>query len=248
MLGAACLTSLAAMRAGAGLVTAAVPRGLNLTLQEKISHVVMTWPVMQTRAMTFSSAAAAQIIGCIRKFNAVAIGPGLTLDPSTVNFVRRMVALCPLPMVVDADALNALEGHTDILLKAKASRILTPHPGEMARLTGIGRAEIEKDRKGVAGTFARRYGCVLVLKGHGTVVAGPDGRIYVNTTGNPGMATAGAGDVLTGMIAAFLAQGLSLFEAAKWGVYLHGKAGDRMAKKHGQAGMIATDLIGSGKL
>ena len=243
MLGAACLTSLAAMRAGAGLVTAAVPEGLNLTLQKKIAYVVMTFPVAQTRGMAFSFSAAAQILRRINKFNAVAIGPGLSLDPSTARFVRRMILMCPCSMVVDADALNAIAGHADILLQAKGPRILTPQPGEMSRLTGIGRDQIEHDRKDVARKFARQYRCVLVLKGHRTVVASPDGKVHVNTTGNSGMATAGAGDVLTGMIAALLAQGLAPFEAARWGVYLHGKAGDAAAKAKGKAGLIAGDLI-----
>ena len=244
MLGAACLTSLAAMRSGAGLVTAAVPKGLNLTLQKKISHVVMTWPVPQTRSMAFAFAAAAVILGRIGKFNVVAIGPGLSVNPSTTRFVRRMVAACPVPMVVDADALNALAGHTDILLEAKAPRVLTPHPGEMARLMGVNRGMIESDREGIARRYARQYRCVVVLKGHRTVVASPDGKVYINTTGNAGMATAGTGDVLPGMIAAFLAQGLSPFEASKSAVYLHGRAGDRVSRKHPKASMIALDLIG----
>ena len=249
MLGAACLTSLAAMRAGAGMVTAAVPKGLNLTLQKKISHVIMTLPVSQTRGMAFSFSAAKEILKRISKFNVVAIGPGLSLDPSTVEFVRRIVRECSLPMVVDADALNALARHTDILLKAKGPRILTPHPGEMSRLmrttvgAASGRPIKENDRKRISLAFAKKYKVVLVLKGHRSVVASPDGKIYTNTTGNAGMATAGAGDVLTGMIAAFLAQGMPPFDAAKWGVLLHGKAGDRAAKKHGKAGMIATDII-----
>jgi NAD(P)H-hydrate epimerase len=247
MLGAACLTSLAAMRSGAGMVTAAIPKALNLTLQKKISHVVMTLPVAQTRGTAFSFSAAAEILKRINKFNVVAIGPGLGLDPSTKKFVLKMVRECPCPMVVDADALNALAGHTDVLLKAKGPRILTPHPGEMGRLTGLNRKEVDKDRKITARTFARQYHCVLVLKGHRTVVASPDGKIFVNTTGNSGMATAGSGDVLTGMVAAFLAQGLLSFEAAKAAVYAHGKAGDLAAKEHGKAGMIATDLIASGR-
>jgi hydroxyethylthiazole kinase-like uncharacterized protein yjeF len=244
MLGAACLTSLAAMRAGAGLVTAAVPKDLNLTLQRKISHVVMTFPVAQTRAMTFAFPAAEEILERIHKFSAVAIGPGLSLNPSTVKFIRKMVLECPLPMVVDADALNALAGHTDILLKSKGPRILTPHPGEMSRLTKICvGADLVSARKRAALKYAHQWNCIVVLKGHRTVVASPDGKVYVNTTGNSGMATAGCGDVLTGMIAAFLAQGLTPFEAAKWGVRLHGEAGDRVAQIRGRSSLIALDII-----
>ncbi len=247
MLGAACLTSLAAMRSGAGMVTAAVPKGLNLALQEKIAHVVMTMPVAQTRAMTFSLDAASQILKNIKKYNAVALGPGLSVEASTMCFARRMVQDCPLPMVVDADALNAVAKKPGVLLKAKGPRILTPHVGEMARLTGFDRKGIEKDRKATAKAFSCKYNCVLVLKGHRTVVASPDGKVYVNKTGNPGMATAGSGDVLTGMIAAFLAQGMTPFEAAKWGARLHGAAGDMAVQNKGTFSLIATDLLSQRK-
>jgi NAD(P)H-hydrate epimerase len=245
MLGAACLTSLAAMRTGSGLVTAAIPKGLNLTLQTKLSHVVMTMPLPQTRNMTFSFQGADIILKGIHKFSSIAIGPGLSLDPSTVKFIQRLVVECPLPMVVDADALNALKNKTDLLSKAKGPRILTPHTGEMTRLYGMDRATIEANRKDTAKTFARKYNVTLVLKGHHTIVASSDGKTYTNTTGNPGMATAGSGDVLTGMIAALLAQGSDPFEAAKWGVELHGSAGDKAAKEFSKAGMIATDMIRS---
>ena len=243
MLGAPCLTSLAAMRSGAGLVTAAIPAGLNLTLQEKLSHVVMTFPVLQKKAMTFSSAAANQILNDISKFSAVALGPGLSLEPSIVKFVMRLIVECPLPMVVDADALNALAGCPGILLKAKGPRILTPHPGEMARLLGVSRPPAASERVLSAVQFSRKFKCVLVLKGHRTVVARPDGAAYVNTTGNQGMATAGSGDVLTGMIAAFLAHGVEPFDAAKWGALIHGAAGDAAARRKTMIAMIATDIL-----
>ncbi len=243
MLGASCLTSLAAMRSGAGLATAAIPMGLNLALQEKLSHVVMTFPVAQTRGMTFSYAAARQVLKHISRYAAVAIGPGLTQAPSTVKFVLRLVLACPWPMVVDADALNALAGCPQVLLKAKGPRILTPHPGEMLRLTGVATSDTDKDRVRVAKGFSHKFKCVLVLKGHRTVVAGLDGAVYINTTGNQGMATAGSGDVLTGMIAAFLAQGLSPFDAAKYGVWAHGRAGDAAALRRGKTSLMATDII-----
>lgn len=243
MLGASCLVTLAAMRSGAGLVTAAVPSGLNLSLQEKLSHVVMTFPVPQTKARTFAPAAAVRILADISRFAAVALGPGLSLQPSTVRFIKRLLVDCPLPMVVDADALNAIAGCPDILLRAKGVRLLTPHPGEMARLAGLARPENERGRVSLAGRFAREFRCVLVLKGHRTVVAGPDGKLYVNTSGNAGMATAGCGDVLTGMIAAFLAQGLVPFDAAKYGVWAHGRAGDAAAREKSRTSLLATDII-----
>jgi NAD(P)H-hydrate epimerase len=243
MLGAASLTGLAAMRAGAGLTTLGVAKSLNLTLQKKIANVIMTLPLPETRRQTISYKAFSQLKKSWDKFSVIAIGPGLTTDPSTKKFVLEMVAKCPLQMVIDADALNALVGHLGILRKSAPARIMTPHPGEFARLTGQAAPKSDRERRRAAGNFARRYGCVLVLKGHRTVVALPDGKIYVNTTGNPGMATAGSGDVLTGMIAAFLGQGLAPFEAARWGVFLHGKAGDKAVKKALPLSMIASDIL-----
>ena len=243
MLGAACLTSLAAMRAGAGLVTAAVPRGLNLTLQRKLAHVVMTCPLPQTRQMTFSAAAAGILLKNISRFNAAAIGPGLSLQPSTVRFIRRMVVKCPLPMVVDADALNAMVGHTELLAKARGLRVLTPHAGEMARLAGLSPKEGDSFAHKTLLDLASRWNSVVLLKGPRTRVVSPEGVSYVNTTGNSGMATAGSGDVLTGIIAAFLAQGLGPFEAARWGAFIHGQAGDRAAEAKGRVSLIASDII-----
>jgi ADP-dependent NAD(P)H-hydrate dehydratase / NAD(P)H-hydrate epimerase len=242
MLGAACLTGLAAMRAGAGLTTIGVARSLNLTLQKKLAHVIMTLPLAETRGMTISSGAFAQIKKIWNKYSAIAIGPGLSDDPSTKRFILEMVVKCPLPMVIDADALNALAGKLSLLRGVSAPRILTPHPGEFQRLSGT-KPLTDADCRRQAKTFAKRYGCILVLKGHRTVVAAPTGKVYVNTTGNPGMATAGSGDVLTGMIAAFLARGLTPFEAARWGVYWHGKAGDKAARNARPLSMIASDMI-----
>ncbi|MBF0489398.1 MAG: NAD(P)H-hydrate dehydratase [Candidatus Omnitrophica bacterium] len=243
MLGASALCSLAAMRSGAGLVTAAVPKNLNLTLQRKISNVVMTLPLPQTAQGTFSLKAFDVIKKSFPRFNAVAIGPGLGTSSSTAGFIYQMVEHYPGPMVVDADALNAVAKNLKVLLKAKGPRILTPHVGEMARLTGISIPEIEAHRKRIALDFARQYHCVLVLKGHRTVIVSPEGKITVNTTGNVGMATAGSGDVLTGMMVAFLAQGIEPFETARFGVYLHGLAGDYAAKLKFKIGMIALDII-----
>ncbi len=236
MLGACALVSLAAMRSGAGLVTAAVPKELNLALQKKIAHVVMTMPLVR-------GAVYAQLKNVWDKYSVVAIGPGLGRDKRTQNVVRKLVAFCPKPMVVDADALNALAGQASILSKAKGVRILTPHPGEMARLAGVSVAKVESNRRTIAVDFARAHKCVLVLKGHRTIVASPQGKFYINHTGNVGMATAGSGDVLTGMIAAFVAQGLKPFEAACRGVYDHGRAGDLAVKHIASVSLIATDLI-----
>jgi NAD(P)H-hydrate epimerase len=243
MLGAAALSSLAAMRSGSGLVTAAVPCGLNLTLQKKISNCVMTKPLAQSRAGAFSLKALGPLKKIWDRFDAIAIGPGIGRDPGTQQFARQVIIHCPKALVIDADALFALTGHTQILLKAKGARILTPHSGEMSRLVDRPVRDIESSRLKTARDFAMGFNCVLLLKGHRTVVASPQGKIYVNHTGNVGMATAGSGDVLTGMITAFLGQGLAPYEAARNGAYYHGKAGDLAARKRSKASMIASDII-----
>ncbi len=243
MLGAAALCSLAAMRSGAGLVTAAVPKGLNLTLQKKISNVVMSRPLSQSRSGALSLKSYEQIKKIWDRFDAIAIGPGLGRELTTLQLAREVIIHCPKPLVIDADALFALAGHTQILLKTKAPRVLTPHSVEMSRLTHQSIKEIEAGRLKTARDFARRYNCVLLLKGHRTLVASPEGKTYINPTGNVGMATAGSGDVLTGMITAFLGQGMSPFDAAKFGAYYHGKAGDLAACAKTKASMIASDII-----
>jgi hydroxyethylthiazole kinase-like uncharacterized protein yjeF len=243
MLGACALCSLAAMRAGAGLVTAAVPRSLNLTLQKKISHVVMTLPVPQTPQANFSFKAFNELKKSFSKYNSIALGPGLGLHPSTKKLVYKLIEEYPGPMVIDADALNLLAESPRVLLKAKGPRILTPHAGEMSRLSEEAIKEIIKDTKRVAIHFASRYHSVVVIKGHRTVVASPEGKVFVNSTGNVGMATAGSGDVLTGIIAAFIGQGIPSFEAARCGVYYHGLAGDLAVRTIGKASLIANDLI-----
>ena len=246
MLGASALCSLAAVRSGAGLVTAAVPESLNLTLQKKIVHVVMTLALPQTLRGAFSLRSFFLIKRNFSKYNAIAIGPGLGREASTGHLVEKLVEHYPGPMVVDADALYALvetQNFVSLLIKAKGPRVLTPHAGEMARLTKKTVKEIEGNRQGAALEFARQNKCILVLKGHRSVIASFNGKIIVNTTGNVGMATAGSGDVLAGMIAAFLAQGIDPFEAARWGVYYHGKAGDWAMRRMGKVSLMATDLI-----
>jgi len=239
MLGASCLVSLAAMRFWAGLVTAAVPSGLNLTLQEKISHAVMTLPVPPGRGVLFTPSAFNFLNESWGKYSAVAIGPGIGRAPATINFVKKCVSCCPLPMVIDADAIHALgKGEKSV----EYPRILTPHPGEFFELTGL-KPLTDRARRMAAKEFSTREKVVLVLKGHRTVVAAPDGRIYVNTTGNQGMAKAGTGDVLTGMIAALLAQGINAFDAAKQAVYWHGAAGDKLGRRMNIYSFTAIDLI-----
>ncbi len=243
MLGAGALTGLAAMRSGSGLVTVGVPQSLNIILQKKSSNVVMTWPLQETKNQSIDVKAFEQIRKSFSQFHVIAIGPGLSQHPQTQKFILKVIAESPTPLVIDADALNALADHLDILHKTKTPKILTPHPGEMARLIGWTKNKVERNRELIAQRFAKKFNCTLLLKGARTVVASPTGKIYINTTGNPGMATAGSGDVLTGIIAALLGQGLSAFEAARWGALIHGKAGDLAAKEKTQMGMIASDII-----
>jgi len=243
MLGAAALTSLSALRGGAGLVTCGVPKSLNNSAHKKISHCVMTCPLKETKEASISESAFDQIKKKLDEYQAIAIGPGLSTNPSTAKFVYKIITNAKQPIVIDADAINALSKNISILQKAKAPLILTPHLGEMARLLNTKKSSIEKDRSHKAKTFAQRYHCVLLLKGHRTVVASPNGKIHINKTGNAGMATAGSGDVLTGIISALLAQSLTPFEAAKWGAMIHGKAGDLAAQSHTKCAMIATDII-----
>ncbi|HSA31009.1 MAG TPA: NAD(P)H-hydrate dehydratase [Candidatus Omnitrophota bacterium] len=248
MLGAAALCGLSAMRAGAGLITLGVPKSLNLTLQRKIAPVLMTCPLAETPQHTFSAQAWKTLKANIQTFSAVAIGPGLTSSPPTQAFIKSVIRDCPLPLVIDADALNALaQGHLDLLLKSKAPKILTPHAGEFRRLLKRSTIPLETDmvaRCRLAKDFAKRHNCVLILKGHRSIVAAPNGRdCYINRSGNAGMATAGSGDVLTGILTALLAQGVEAFTSAKWAAYLHGRAGDIASKKHGKASLIATDII-----
>ncbi len=237
--GAAILCSEAAMRSGAGLVTLGIPESLTDAIIKIKPKEVMTLPLPETRERTLSLAAFKKIKNFLKGIDVLVVGPGLTQNKSTQALVRKVISKTDKPRVVDADGLNALVGH----LESVKDIILTPHLGEMARLSGVSVDKIQRKREEIAKKFARDYKIVLVLKGHGTVVADYRGNLYVNKTGNPGMATAGSGDVLTGMIAAFLGQGLDTFSAAKYAVYLHGLAGDLVAKEKTQLSMIASDII-----
>ncbi len=241
--GAAALAATAALRAGAGLVTVATPASVNDTLESKLLEV-MTVPMPETKARTIARSALDRLIAFITARSSVAIGPGLSTHPETVELVHALVRRLDRPSVLDADALNALAGRASLLTECKVPPILTPHPGEMARLEPDATPQtVNADRLGVASHFARERGVFLVLKGARTVVARPDGLAAICPTGNPGMATAGTGDVLTGMIAGFLAQGVTSWDAACAATYFHGVAGDLAAADLGQPGMLAGDLL-----
>ena len=173
----------------------------------------------------------------------VALGSGLSRHRESAELARRLARTCGRPLVIDADGLNAFEGQPDLLARIRSPRILTPHLGEMRRLCGIEPQELETRRIDAAREWAERWKAVVVLKGAPTVSASPDGRATVNPTGNPGMATAGTGDVLTGAIAGLLAQGLEPYDAARLGVYVHGMAGDVAAGEKGQQGLTASDVL-----
>lgn len=240
--GAAVLCANSAMRSGAGLVTLGVPESLHSIIAKKAYPEVMVRPLAETTGRTLSLKAYPRIMALAKKADVVAMGPGLSQNSQTQKLILKVIRAMLKPLVLDADALNALSGNLGILRINPNLKILTPHPGEFSRLSGRTTAFIQKNRETLAKKFAYDYNIILVLKGHNTVVASPN-KLYVNKTGNPGMATAGSGDVLTGIISALLGQGLSWFSAAKTGAYLHGLAGDLAAKEKTQAALIATDII-----
>lgn len=239
--GAAALAATAALRTGAGLVTVGIPCSLNPIMEVKLTEV-MTKPLPETADGSFSPQALEPILEFAAGSGALAIGPGLSQNPGIRELVSGVLSRAVVPLVIDADGLNALVGHTDLLKQLKVPVVLTPHPGEMSRLTGKSIAEIQADRLGCARAAAAEWGVIIVLKGAGTVVACPDGRCWLNSSGNPGLATGGTGDVLTGVIAGLLGQGLSPVDAAVVGVYIHGLAGDYLAAGQGILGMAAGDL------
>jgi NAD(P)H-hydrate epimerase len=230
------------MRSGAGLATLAVPESLHDLMEVKLTEV-MTRPVAETRSRTLSRKGARQVLEMSGGFDAVALGPGLSTEKETVKAVRELVSGLEQPLVLDADGLNAFTGDAGALTERKAPLVVTPHPGEMSRLTGEDPGRLQADRLGTAGSAAVSWGAVVVLKGAGTVVAEPGGAVRIATTGNPGMASAGMGDVLTGCIAAMLAQGAEPFDAAALGVHLHGLAADILAGRRGTVGMMAMDVV-----
>jgi NAD(P)H-hydrate epimerase len=240
--GAVALAARAALRSGAGYVQAAVPKSLNDLLEVKLTEE-MTLPMPETTERTLAMAALEPLLARMAATDVVALGSGLSRHREASELARRVAAESDRPMVIDADGLNAFERHAEALGNAPAARVLTPHLGEMERLTGVPAAELEARRIDAAREWAQRWRLTVVLKGAPTVTAASDGRAAVNPTGNPGMATAGTGDVLTGIIAALLAQGLAPFDAARLGVYVHGMAGDLVAAERGQAGMVAGDLV-----
>jgi ADP-dependent NAD(P)H-hydrate dehydratase / NAD(P)H-hydrate epimerase len=243
--GAAGMAGMAALRAGAGLSTVATPARV-LSSVASFAAELMTEPLAETAAGSIALAAAesGRFTDLAKPMTVVAIGPGIGRDPETVQFVHEAVRQTKVPLVLDADGLNAFEGQTNLLDGRQRPLVLTPHPGEMARLAGISIKAVQSDRLNVARSFARDHHLVLVLKGDRTIIAFPDGSAWVNPTGNPGMATGGTGDILTGMTAGVIAQMPNDYaRAAIAAVYLHGLAGDVAAERMGEHSLVATDLL-----
>jgi NAD(P)H-hydrate epimerase len=241
--GAAAMAGMAVLRAGAGLSTVATPKSVLGTVAG-FHPELMTEPLPETDAGTISESAQDRIDELAKGRTVLAIGPGISRDPQTAQLVRNLVARLQLSMVVDADGLNAFEGRTEELNGKDRTLVITPHPGEMARLVGSSIADVQKDRLGVARKFANEHELIVVLKGHRTLVVQPDGEAWVNTTGNPGMSTGGTGDILTGMVAGMIAQHpKNAFEAVLAAVHLHGLAGDVMRESVGEYSLVATDLL-----
>jgi len=243
MTGAGCLTAMAALRSGAGLVYIGVPSSLWHIYASSVTEAI-TLPLDDDGSGRLSQSLIDRIDTVIEKKDVIAIGPGLSVNNAIIEIVGSVIKKAQVPLVIDADALNAISADVSILKHLRVPAVITPHPGEMSRLTGIDIADIQNNRLEVAGEFAARWNVVTVLKGAGTVVAKPDGALFLNTTGNPGMATAGSGDVLAGIIAGLIGQGMKPEDAAVAGVYLHGYAGDVARSKKGECGMIAGDIIG----
>ncbi len=241
--GAAAMAGFSALRMGTGLSTVATPRSVLATVAG-FHPELMTEPLLETDAGTISQKALEQIEELAKSKTVLAIGPGVSRNSETAECVRTVVKTTKVPIVLDADGLNAFEGRTSELNGNGRSLVITPHPGEMARLAGCSMADVQRDRMKMARAFARDHNLIVVLKGHRTLIAKPSGEVWVNTTGNPGMATGGTGDILTGMVSGMIAQNPGrVFEAVIAAVHLHGLAGDVARESMGEQCMVATDLI-----
>jgi len=240
--GAAAMACEAALRMGAGLVTLAIPKSLNSIMEVKLTEV-MTEPLPETSKQTLSLRAFNTILRLCENKKAVVIGPGIGTYKETQSLILKLIKALDLPIVLDADGLTALSAQPKTLLATKQPLILTPHPGEMARLIQSTAKEVQEDRIGISKNFSQSHRLYLVLKGHRTLIATPKGEVFINPTGNPGMASGGTGDVLTGMIGGLICQGFDILQSLKISVYLHGLAGDEVARELGEKSLVATDII-----
>ncbi|MBW2485699.1 MAG: NAD(P)H-hydrate dehydratase, partial [Deltaproteobacteria bacterium] len=242
--GAACLCSESALRCGAGLVTLGIPKTLNAVMEQKLTEV-MTLPLPGGEDETLSSGGLEEIKQFASSVKGLAVGPGMGVNNEIGRIVRALWVDVDRPMVWDADALTLLARNPELRGKQSAEIVVTPHPGEMGRLIDKPVGWVQENRVEAARSFAEQWGVITVLKGARTLTAAPDGRLRINPTGNPGMAAGGMGDVLTGMIGAFLVQGFEAYDAASLAVWLHGAAGDRAAQNVGPIGFLASEVMQS---
>jgi NAD(P)H-hydrate epimerase len=240
--GAAAMAARAALKTGAGLVRLAAPQCVIQAVEGNTMETVKI-PLKETAAGTISAAAQAQLKTALSKSDVVVIGPGLTTDPETARFVKNILPKINVPLIVDADALNIIAGDIRLLKKIKAPCLITPHPGELSRLSAYKPGHINDHRIDIAAGFAKKHKLSIVLKGAPTVIADADGKVYINPTGNSGLASAGSGDVLVGMIAAFLGQGATLMNAAQLGVFMHGLSADLIAHETNEYSITAGDVL-----
>ncbi|KPJ64483.1 MAG: hypothetical protein AMJ45_05655 [Syntrophobacter sp. DG_60] len=239
--GAATLVCLGTLRSGSGLVTLGIPISLNPILEVKLTEA-MTFPLPETSVQTLGLDAWKEVKKSGIKYKVICLGPGLSTHPETKAMVKKIITEANVPLVIDADGINALAGDLDILKKSRSPIILTPHPGEAARVLNISPKDILKEKINLARKISKDYEIIFVLKMARTIIALPDGDIFINSTGNPAMATGGTGDVLTGIIGSFIAQGYDPKEASILAVFFHGLSSDLWVKEHGEIGMTATDL------
>lgn len=242
MAGATIMAGKSALRCGIGLLKIAVPKSIYPVCATNILESVY-YPLEETSNGVISSKNTDFLLEMCEKSSAVVIGCGLSVCDDTKNLVQSVITNCEKPLVIDADALNCICNKPEILKNLKAPAIITPHPGEMARLLHSTPKTVNSNRENTAIDFAKKFGVVTVLKGAGTIIASPDGEVYINHTGNSGMATGGSGDVLSGIIGSLLAQGAAPINAAAAGVFLHGTIGDLAAEKLGKISMLPTDMI-----
>ena len=241
MVGSACLSSMAALRSGAGLVYNIVPKSLQNIFSIKLIEAIIL-PIEDDNTGHFTVNSTKDIEEILIDKDVLVLGPGIGVGEEREKFVKYILLKYNKTIVLDADGLNCIAKNPSILSKRKATTIITPHPGEMARLLNTSIKEIQQNRIEYSKTFSNKYNIITILKGHETIVTNGED-IYINTTGNPGMATAGSGDVLTGILASFIAQGMDPYEASKLGVYIHGLAGDLAKIDKGEYSMIARDII-----
>jgi NAD(P)H-hydrate epimerase len=240
--GAAAMTCETALRIGAGLVTLAIPKSLNAIMEVKLTEV-MTEPLPETPKQTLSLRAFSSILRLCENKKAVIIGPGIGTFKETQSLILKLIKTLNLPIILDADGLTALATQPKTLPTTNRSLILTPHPGEMAKLIRSTPKDVQEDRISISRNFAQSHHVHLVLKGHRSLIATPKGEVFINPTGNPGMASGGTGDVLTGMIGGLICQGFDILQSLQMAVYLHGLAGDEMAQELGEKSLIARDII-----